>query len=130
MLDDRPPVRRLRGPSGAAIPSCRSGASRHKVTLPRHVVDLDADELQNAAGQHVELRPRSFAVLRLLAENAGRLVRKNEIISAIWGDVLVTEGSLTRCVSDIRKAIGDYDRRILRTVPRKGYLLVPTRRQR
>ena len=77
------------------MPSYRSGASRHQVRLPHHVIDLDADELQSAAGQHVDLRPRSFAVLRLLAENAGRLVSKDHIISAIWGDVVVTEDSLT-----------------------------------
>ena len=49
------------------------------------LVDLDAEELHSAAGQHVDLRPRSFAVLRLLAENAGHLVSKDHIISAILG---------------------------------------------
>src|SRR5262245_12543817 len=108
--------------------SHQSGASKGQVRLPRHVVDLEAYELRNAAGQHVDLRPQSFDVLRLLAEDAGRLVGKDDIISAIWGDVVVTEDSLTRCIADIRKAIGDNDRRILRTVPGKGYLLVPAQR--
>jgi TolB-like protein/Tfp pilus assembly protein PilF len=76
----------------------------------------------------VELRPRSFAVLRLLAENAGRLVTKDELIAKVWDDVAVTEDSLTQCVADIRKAIGDEERRVLRTVPRKGYMLVPAQR--
>src|SRR5262249_19707950 len=109
-------------------PSYRSGASEHEVRLPHHVVDLDADELRSAAGQHIDIRPRSLAVLRLLAENAGHLVSKDDIVSAIWGDVVVTEDTLVRCIADIRKAIGDHDRRILRTMPRKGYLLVPTQR--
>ena len=78
------------------MPSHWSGASKREVRLPRHVVDLDAEELHSAAGQHVDLRPRSFAVLRLLAENAGHLVSKDHIISAIWGDVVVTEDSLTQ----------------------------------
>jgi TolB-like protein len=110
------------------VPSYRSAASEHEVRLPHHVVDLDADELRSAAGQHVDIRPRSLAVLRLLAENAGRLVSKDDIISAIWGDVVVTEESLIRCIADIRKAIGDRDRRIVRTMPSKGYLLVPSQR--
>ena len=63
-----------------------------------------------------------------LAENAGRLVTKDEIIEQVWGDVVVTDNSLTQCVADIRKAIGDAERRTLRTVPRKGYLLVPSQR--
>ena len=49
-----------------------SGPQR-RVRLPQHIVDLAADELRTAEGAHVELRPRSWAVLRLLAEHAGRL---------------------------------------------------------
>ena len=101
---------------------------QRQVRLPFHIVDLAADELRNAAGGHVDLRPRSFAVLRLLAESAGRLVTKDKIITKVWDDVAVTEDSLTQCIADIRKAIGDEDRRVLRTVPRKGYLLVPAQR--
>src|SRR5262245_5967036 len=111
-----------------AMPRHQFEASKHQVRLPRHVVDLDADELHSVAGKHVDLRPRSFAVLRLLAENAGHLVSKDVIMSAIWGDVVVTEDSLIRCIADIRKAIGDHDRRILRTMPHRGYILVPTQR--
>jgi DNA-binding winged helix-turn-helix (wHTH) protein len=58
------------------------------------VVDLTADEVRTAEGAHVELRPRSLAVLRLLAENAGRLVTKDELIAKVWDDVAVTEDSL------------------------------------
>lgn len=94
-----------------------------EIRLPLHVVDLAAGELRNAAGEHVELRPRSYAVLQLLAENAGQLVSKDAILAKVWDDVAVTEDSLTQCIADIRKAIGDDDRRILRTIPRKGYLL-------
>jgi TolB-like protein/Tfp pilus assembly protein PilF len=105
-----------------------SHVEAHRLKLPHHVIDFDTDELCSAAGEHVELRPRSFAVLRLLAHNAGRLVSKDDIISAVWGDVCVTDDSLTQCVADIRKAIDDGDRRILRTVPRTGYMLVPAQR--
>jgi adenylate cyclase len=63
-----------------------------------------------------------------LPRNAGRLVSKDDIIAKVWDDVAVTEDSLTQCVTDIRKALGDDDRRVLRTVPRKGYLLVPSQR--
>lgn len=105
------------------------GISKHEVRLPRHVIDLDADELRSAAGHHVELRPRSFAVLRRLAENPGKLVKKEDIFTAVWNDACVTDDSLTQCVADIRKAIADDDRRVLRTVPRKGYMLVPSLRR-
>lgn len=99
-----------------------------QVKLPLHVVDLVAEELRTSSGEHVEIRPRSYAVLRLLAENAGRLVGKDELMTRVWDDVAVTEDSLTQCIADIRKAIGDDERRVLRTVSRKGYMLVPAQR--
>jgi adenylate cyclase len=68
------------------------------------------------------LRPKSFEVLRYLVENAGRLVSKDEIVKAIWPNVIVTDESLTRCVSDVRLALGAAARRIIKTVPRRGYL--------
>lgn len=106
-----------------------SDISPEQVTLPSHVIDLGADELRKATGQQVDLRPRSLAVLRLLAKNAGRLVPKDEIIAEVWGDVVVTDDSLTQCIADIRRAIGDQEHRVLRTVPRRGYVLVPSQRK-
>ena len=102
---------------------------RRQVRLPLHIVDLAGDELRTASGDRVELRPRSWAVLRLLAEQPGRMLGKDDIISRVWDDVAVTEDSLTQCIVDIRKAIGDEERRVLRTVPRKGYMLVPSQQR-
>jgi len=72
----------------------------------------------------VELRPRTFEVLRYLVENAGRLVTKEEFIKAIWPDVVVTDESLTHCVSEARQAMGDDRQAMIRTVPRRGYQFV------
>jgi adenylate cyclase len=69
----------------------------------------------------VELRPKSFEVLCYLVENAGRVVTKQELIKSVWPNVVVTEESLTRCVSDVRNAIGDGDHTIIKTIPRRGY---------
>jgi adenylate cyclase len=71
----------------------------------------------------IELRPKSFEVLRCLLEKAGRLVGKDEIIQRVWPNVIVSDESLTRCVSDVRLALGDNDQRIIKTIPRRGYLL-------
>jgi adenylate cyclase len=71
--------------------------------------------------QSVELRPKSFEVLRHLVENSGRLVSKDELLDAIWPNVCVSDGSLKQCVSEVRHALGD-DGRIIRTMPRRGYL--------
>jgi class 3 adenylate cyclase/predicted ATPase len=85
-------------------------------------LDLRRGCLRDAGGE-IELRPKSFEVLRYLVENAGRLVAKDELIKAVWPNVVVTDESLTRCVSDVRLALGDRQQRIIRTMPRRGYLL-------
>jgi class 3 adenylate cyclase/predicted ATPase len=73
--------------------------------------------------REIQLRPKSFEVLRYLVENAGRLVSKDELIREVWPKVIVTDDSLTRCVSDVRLALHDHGQRIIKTVPRRGYLL-------
>jgi DNA-binding winged helix-turn-helix (wHTH) protein len=69
----------------------------------------------------VELRPKSFEVLSYLVENAGRLVTKEELIEAIWPDVIASDQVLAHCVSEARQAIGDGGQTIIKTVPRRGY---------
>jgi adenylate cyclase len=76
------------------------------------------------ADRDVELRPKSFEVLCYLVENAGRLVTKEELIEAIWPDVMVSDQVLTHCVSEARQAIGDGGQTIIKTVPRRGYRFV------
>jgi class 3 adenylate cyclase/tetratricopeptide (TPR) repeat protein len=85
-------------------------------------LDLDRLCLLGPSGR-AELRPKSFEVLRYLVEHAGRVVGKEAVIEAVWPDVTVTDESLTRCISEIRHAIGDESQRIIQTVPKRGYLL-------
>jgi adenylate cyclase len=61
--------------------------------------------------------------LRYLVENAGRLVTKDEIVETVWSQASVTDDSLARCISDVRAAIADHDHTMIKTVPRRGYLL-------
>jgi TolB-like protein/cytochrome c-type biogenesis protein CcmH/NrfG len=87
----------------------------------RFTLDLRRGSLR-ADGRDIELRPKSFEVLRYLVKNAGRLVPKDELIKAIWPNVTVADESLARCVSDVRLAIDDNDQRLIKTLPRRGYL--------
>jgi len=74
-----------------------------------------------AANRAVALRPKSFEVLRYLVENADRLVTKEELVKAIWPNVVVTDESLSHCVSEVRQALGDSNQTIIATMPRRGY---------
>jgi TolB-like protein len=74
-------------------------------------------------GAERPLRPKSFALLQHLAERAGQLVGRDEIMEAVWPGTYVTEDSITQCIRDIRRALGDEDAHLLRTLPRRGYML-------
>jgi DNA-binding winged helix-turn-helix (wHTH) protein len=75
------------------------------------------------ADSPVSLTPRAFDVLLFLAQNPNRLVTKEELLQAVWGDTFVEEGNLTQYISHLRKALGDNseDARLIATIARKGY---------
>jgi TolB-like protein/DNA-binding winged helix-turn-helix (wHTH) protein len=73
------------------------------------------------ADREVELRPKSLDVLRHLIENADRIVTKEELLKAVWPHVIVTDDSLTRCISEAREALGDSGHTLIKTVLRRGY---------
>src|SRR3954451_2254892 len=95
--------------------------TRRPFEFEGYVLDVTRRSLC-AGGREVELRPKSFDVLAYLVENPGRLVVKDEIMRAVWPDVTVTDESLTRCVSDVRQAIDDGAQKIVKTIPRRGYM--------
>src|SRR5215212_3072781 len=68
------------------------------------VLDLERLCLRGPAGE-AELRPKSFEVLRHLAERPRRVVPKEALIEAVWPDVTVTDDSLTRCIGEVRRAL-------------------------
>lgn len=70
----------------------------------------------------IELRPKSFDVLRYLVENPGRVASKDEIFAAVWSNVIVTDDSLVQCIREIRQALKDDAQRLIKTIPRRGYL--------
>src|SRR5712671_2430634 len=80
-----------------------------------------ARNLLRAADREVALRRKSFELLRYLVENPDRLVTKEELLKAIWPNVIVTDESLMHCVSEVRQALGDSKQTIIVTVPRCGY---------
>jgi TolB-like protein len=86
-------------------------------------LDLRQEELRDATGARIDLRNRSFGVLRHLATNAGRVVSKDELLAANWPGVTVTEDSLTQCICEIRRLLGETGRDLIRTVPRRGYMI-------
>ena len=77
------------------------------------------------AGQQVHLRPQSYLVLKYLVENKGHLIAKDKLIQEIWQGRAVTDGSLGKCIEEVREALGPDSRQYLRNVRGRGYIFDP-----
>ena len=53
----------------------------------------------------IPITPKAFDVLLFLAQNPNRLITKDELLKAVWGDAFVEEGNLTQHISHLRKAL-------------------------
>ena len=102
----------------------RVGPSTLSLSKGRFVLDLARRELRDAAGARITLRPHAFDMLDYLGNRAGLLVGKDELLRAVWPDVIVTEDSLVKCIGDIRIALGDVEHTVVYTEQRRGYRLV------
>ena len=78
------------------------------------------------SGDPPYLPPRTFDTLLFLVSRPGQLVTKEELISAVWDGAVVTDNALTRCIKEVRQALGDDAKnpRYVETVPRVGYRFV------
>jgi len=79
-----------------------------------------------ADGVPVSIEPKVFRLLLYLIQNRGRLVRKQELLHAVWADAAVAENALTRSVGLLRKTLDDDSRepRFIETVPTAGYRFI------
>ena len=86
-------------------------------------LDTSRGTLHGPGDAILEVRPKAFALLRFLVENPEHLHSRTALLDTLWPDVVVTDDSLTQCISDLRHAFGDRAPLVLKTVPRRGYVL-------
>ena len=92
--------------------------------LGKLVYDQRRNLLLDTNGKIAHLRNQTSQVLDLLVEHRNTVVRRDTIFETLWSDRYVTDDSLTHCITEIRRAIGDSKRQILVTVHRSGYRLL------
>jgi len=92
-----------------------------RASFAEYVFDVVADQLFRGSTA-VKLSPKALLLLRFVVHNPGRVLKKDALMAAIWGSTVVTENSLVQLVVEIRNALGDREQRIIKTVPRRGYV--------
>ena len=72
-----------------------SSDAMHTLVLGGLKYDIARNELRDGADERAHLRAQSAKVLSHLAQNAGELVERDVLIEVVWGNIAVTDDSLT-----------------------------------
>src|SRR5262245_45725352 len=74
----------------------------------------------------IQLAPKAIDTLRLLLEQQGRVIGKQELIDRLWPDTSVESANLTQNIYLLRKALGEgpHDQTYIETIPKRGYRFV------
>lgn len=93
-------------------------------TIGSIFIDTDNEQALDESGRKLDLRAQTFKVFAYLCKNRGRLVSKNELLEGLWVGLIVTEDSVVKCISEIRKELNGCNSNIdLKTIAKKGYQL-------
>ncbi|GHF50908.1 winged helix-turn-helix domain-containing protein [Seohaeicola zhoushanensis] len=100
------------------------GQSRNPdhVLLGSHSFDLRSRTLRDSTGGIIVLPGAAAEVLAVLARNLGQPVPEHRLLDEVWPDSTGTTQDLTRCIENIRHALGQD---MVQSAPDAGYLLVP-----
>ncbi len=76
--------------------------------------------------REVRLQPRALALLGFLLQRPGELITKEEVFRAVWPETVVSDGALTSCIRELRKALQDdaQQPRYIETLHRRGYRFI------
>src|SRR6476646_607493 len=100
-------------------------ASDPLLTFDRFRLDPSSGQLHGESGP-IALTPKALSLLEYLASRPGRLIKKSELLDAVWPGTFVADGALKVCIREIRRALGDdaHAPRFIETAHRRGYRFV------
>jgi Tol biopolymer transport system component/DNA-binding winged helix-turn-helix (wHTH) protein len=72
------------------------------------------------------IEPRVLSALHYFLEHAGEVVTRENLISEVWADIIVTDHAVTQCIGNIRKIFNDRatDPKFIETIPKRGYRFI------
>jgi len=79
-------------------------ASEPVLSFDRFKIDSSRGQLYSPSGP-IPLTPKALSLLEYLAARPGRLIKKDELLDAVWPGVFVADGALKVCIREIRKAL-------------------------
>jgi DNA-binding winged helix-turn-helix (wHTH) protein/tetratricopeptide (TPR) repeat protein len=106
----------------ATLPAARPGGP---FRIGEWTVHPERNLLESPDASH-RLEPKAMDTLVVLAGRAGEVVTKDALIDGVWEGRIISEGTLTNTVAELRSALGDDARRprYIETIPKRGYRLL------
>jgi len=103
-----------------------SAATAEMCQFHGYRLDVVRRQLLDPDGAPVPLMPKAIETLVYLVERAGQTVSKEELLRAVWPNVVVEENNLTQNISALRRAFGESlaERKFIVTIPGQGYRFV------
>lgn len=84
------------------------------------ILDTDARRLERG-NRAIHLTPKAFELLEILVAERPRALAKQQLYDRLWPDTYVVDANLPVLIREIREALGDDRRSMIRTVQRFGY---------
>lgn len=97
-----------------------SMASRERYEFGRFRLDV-AGRVLFQDGNRIPLAPKAIDLLAALLESSGATVTRQELLSKVWLDAIVEEGTLSSHISLLRKTLGP---QFIETIPKRGYRFI------
>lgn len=98
-------------------------ASAQVWRLAEFTIDLTLERVYRADGERLDIDRSGFALLRSLIAHAPAVVDKDTLLAAGWPGRVVSENSLAKAVSRMRRSLGDPEGELIVAVHGYGYRL-------
>lgn len=108
--------------AGFAGMPVRIGPAPIVSSFGEYTIDLRRGILTHRRRGMVALRKKCFEALAFFVRNAGCVVTKSMLHDSVWGEICVSDDSLTQVIRGIRKALSDENQTFLRTIVGRGYI--------
>ncbi|XBS68353.1 helix-turn-helix domain-containing protein [Acerihabitans sp. KWT182] len=90
---------------------------------PTPTIIIDHLDVRIAPDLHSRLRWKEYQILSLLVQNSPNVVTREELVNHIWKGTYCSDSTINQTVKSVRQKLGDYDHKIIKTVPRIGYII-------
>src|SRR5438105_15680339 len=95
-----------------------------RASFPPFLVDTATRQLLRG-GEELPLPPKAFELLAMLIERRPQAISQKELYDHLWPDSYVGAGSLHSLIHQLRSALDDHQRRIIRTAYGFGWKPTP-----